>query len=155
MVSILWPLSLCVQKVWKWMLCVCVSVHLNTIMWLNKLLISHYLEFLSVSSSAVFCVHRTRGLSTHGVAMDTLCVHRGSNPIQRPQELPRGPVSPICCTLVSQCLLSKIEANGWLVRHPLAEASFFPQFPIDQAINECSINVPWSNIKPSYSQTNW
>ena len=49
-------------------------------------------------------VHRARRLPPHSVSMDTVCLHRGSYQIQRPEEFPRRPVSPLRRTLVSELL---------------------------------------------------
>lgn len=53
-------------------------------------------------------VSRERGLPPHGVSMDTLCVHRGGNPIQRPEEFSRGFVSTFRGALVSSVLVRPV-----------------------------------------------
>lgn len=37
----------------------------------------------------------------HCFSVDTVCIHRGSYQIQRPEEFPRRLVSSLCCSLVS------------------------------------------------------
>lgn len=49
--------------------------------------------------------HRKRRLPPHSVAMDTVRLHRSRHQVQRSEELPRGPVSPIRRPLVSPVFL--------------------------------------------------
>lgn len=64
-------------------------------------------------SDLFYFVFREGGLSAHCFSMDTFCVHRGSHQIQRPEEFSRGPVSSVCCALVSQCFCFVLNQKLW------------------------------------------
>ena len=49
--------------------------------------------------------HRERSLSTHCVAVDPICVHRGCHTVQRSEELSCRPLSTLCCSLVNGIVL--------------------------------------------------
>ena len=111
-----------------------------------------------VGSAAGVCdlcppgVCRERGVSPHCVSVDTVRLHRSSHPLQRPEELPRGPVSTLRCPLVKQhvaqgCRHSHVEhehlINKWAIK-PLKTIHDIHYSLYLQIILQTTTNVPYA-----------